>query len=239
MTMKRRDFYVSLSYSFVLLFLLVFAACSENVQEKYLSPIPINVSCDSSHQDFSRMNNEESLRSLDLTVGRYDYVSGQAYFTVDQFAPAVGVRARESVTRNSSSRDLEAKHAFVCRDGLDNPALEEFKVSEVAPALIQVRDTDVDYAQREYVISGKKDQAFYAFNQAPDVKGQHRYAFERELKTKWDSFRFVHTGVKSYSFIAAKKMNGGTFHVRVDYYKSGGDIFSDGDIFLPLPDIHF
>lgn len=239
MTMKRRDFYVSLSYSFFLSSLLFFAACSENAKLATDAPISADVSCASANSDFSPTENEESLRSLDLTMGRYEYVRGEAYFAHDSLEPRLGVSSRESITRNSSTRGFEAKHAFVCRNGLHHPDIEEFRISDVAPALILVRDTDVDYAQREYVITGKQGHASYEFNNASEVKGQHRYAFERDLKSKWDSFRFVHTGVKSYSFIASRKASGGTFHVRVDYYKSDGNIFSDGDIFLPLPDIHF
>lgn len=239
MTMKRRDFYVSLSYSFFLSSLLFVAACSESAQKSSASPISADVSCDSSNSDFTPTQDEEALRSLDLTVGRYEYVRGEAYFTSDSNGPMFGVSSRESITRNTSTRGFDAKHTFVCRSGLHHPGLDEFRISDVAPALILVRDADVDYAQREYVISGKEGHASYEFNNAIEVKGQHRYTFERELRSKWSSFRFVHTGVKSYAFIASKKTDGGTFHIRVDYYKSEGNILTDGDIFLPLPDIHF
>jgi len=240
MTQKRRDFYVSLSYALSLSSLLAIAACSESVQNPSVSaPIASSISCDSASADYRPANDEESLRSLDLTPGRYEYSSGEILYLRDDLVPPLGVSSRESVNRNSDTREFEARHAFVCREGVDHGGLEEFLVSERAPASIRVREGGVDYAEREFALSGKDSRVNYAFNHSREVKNENRYEFEESLRKTWDSYRFVHTGYRTYALVARKRVAHGTLQLRVTYMKPDGNVIDDGDIFLPLPDVQF
>lgn len=240
MAMKLHDRFVGSAYAvFLACLLATVASCAQESRSAKGTPIPSEVSCESSADSFRAAATDEPLDSLDLTPGVYEYVRGEMFFQGTIGGKTVAVQSRENVSLDADSRRYEITHSFVCRQGFDSSASLEFDHESVAPRLFRIREADVDVAYRKFGLQSAHGQPAYRFDDAPATMKVHRYVFEETLRKSWDEFRFVHTGYKTYVFTGTRKVSGGVIRVRVVFLKTEGDIFQDGDFFSPLPDVHF
>lgn len=239
-TAKKRDLIVGLSYLTVLSLCLGLAACGKD-SAKLTTDV---ISCDQTSQVFNLKTGDEKLKLSQLNPGLYDYAGGDFYFQSSDVKSPLKIQTEETAQRNSDSRQMEIQHQYVCREGYSKTKGDDFEhpITGSAPRLLMVGDSEnqLDIVDRGFSFFLKDGYPVYSFfeNEKSQIKTTG-LSFEHKLDGTWDQHYFLHTGVRQYAFIAKKKTKEGTLFVRILYVKSGGSVLTDGDIFMPLPDVSF
>jgi hypothetical protein len=237
---KKHDFIMGFSYLTVLALSLALAACGKNSS----APKTDIIRCDQTIKAFQLNKSDERLKLSQLTPGLYDYAGGDYYFQSSDPKSPLKIQTEETAYRNPKSREMDIQHQYVCREDYSKIKGDHFKepVGEAAPRLLMVGESSnqLDVVERTFQFGLQDGYPLYRFFE--DASSQHKTTspeFESKLKKTWDDFYFVHTGIRQYSFIAKKKIKEGTLWVRILYVKTNGNLLTDGDIFLPLPEISF
>lgn len=240
---KKHDFIVGFSYlSFLTVCLTAsigLAACGKADK----TPKTDVVSCDRAVGVFKLGSTDEPIQLSDLKPGLYDYEGGDFYFESNTTGSSFKIQTEEAVRKNSTTGEIEVAHQFRCREGFSKKAEDTMApFGEVVPRLLMIGEPGQKIAvvDRSFAFALNKGFPMYSFQETENAQSKKTASeLKKILNQTWDTHYFLHTGVRRYSFVAAKKFESGTIRVRVDYVKSKGNILEDGDIFMPIPDVQF
>lgn len=240
----KKQIWFPLIYTAFCLSLVSFVACSNAVPRKKTTASQADfadsVSCEESSAALNSTLSSKKFKSQKLTPGLYDYKKGEIFFIGKINDQDVRYHASESVAFDAKEKKYNIKPSFDCYEGfLKNPNLN-FKMDEAkGPRTLILVDTKKrDVLYRQYGFISDRGQPFLDFTEAGQVHGQASDDLENDLSHEWKEQGFIHSGVKTYTFIGKKEIDDGTLMVRITYQKRDGNALKDGDFFLaPLSEV--